>query len=78
MPTRSTADFYPAPGTNDCRDCFWFDGMTGSAALCSNPKCCRVRSQPENGCTCWNRGAVRLRQVQQEPGDPRPEPPPNW
>lgn len=40
-----------------CSHCSAFDGYTaaGSAALCSRPGCCRVRSTPANGCSAFER-----------------------
>ena len=49
---------YDAPRlTHPCWWCTGFDGMTaqGTAALCSRPRCSRVRALPANGCRSWVR-----------------------
>jgi len=40
-----------------CRWCVSFGGLTarGSAALCRNAACSRVRPGPEGGCCLWER-----------------------
>ena len=51
-----------------CWHCRWYVGLTGggTAALCSHPRCCRVRSWPATGCGCWE----RLPGVDDEPWAP--------
>jgi hypothetical protein len=47
---------YPA-NPNPCWHCHWFKGMVyqNTAAECGNPKCSKIRSQPENGCASFER-----------------------
>jgi hypothetical protein len=51
-----------------CWHCHYFDGVASqeTAALCSNPKCCRSRPQPERGCGSW----MREPGADDEPGPP--------
>lgn len=65
----STSWYHNTRTDRPCWACQHFDGMTGqdTAALCNNPKCCRVRSMPLYGCSAWE---------PKREGDPRPEPPP--
>lgn len=46
-----------AAGACPCSACHYFAGWTaqGTAAECIHPACCRVRSGPEDGCSCWER-----------------------
>lgn len=68
MPTISTAHMYPAPGTNDCRDCRWYGGIADKwgTSHCDKPNSARVNALPEYGCCSW---------AKREAVDPRPEPP---
>ena len=48
--------FQPHRGqTTPCWHCHFFDGFTGSAALCSLPNAARVRSTPKSGCSGFER-----------------------
>ncbi len=40
-----------------CRHCHYFDGWTAqdTCAFCANSGCSRVRTQPELGCSCFER-----------------------
>lgn len=54
MPPMHYSPMIPArPGWH----CIAFGGMTaqGSAGLCNNRQCVRVRSGPESGCVYWER-----------------------
>lgn len=48
---------HDSPPDRPCWHCRWYDGMTGhdTAALCSDPAGARVHSQPERGCTRFER-----------------------
>jgi hypothetical protein len=51
------ARFTPWIAPRPCWHCQHWAGMTaqGTAALCANRDCCRVRAMPANGCSCWSR-----------------------
>jgi hypothetical protein len=54
--------------TRPCWHCTAYCGLTakGTAALCSRPGCCRVRSDPATGCVAWERAPG----TDDEPGPP--------
>lgn len=49
--------YSPKLPARPCWHCTSFGGMTaqGTAALCNNRQCVRVRSNPQSGCVCWER-----------------------
>ena len=57
-PTTGMNHFVLASGSaRPCWYCHWFDGMTAqnTCALCLREGGPRVRSDPQNGCSCWQR-----------------------
>ena len=40
-----------------CRWCIWYDrpGEYDSHSYCCNPRCAKVRTTPDLGCSCWER-----------------------